>query len=109
MEYAQINYSDLLLANGVCFLNPKLPSVIGGEGGNCRGDRAGSTSAKIGDRVTIPFGTFTWSEKVLAPGQGLFAVPPCCRNRPTRTRAENRGKVPNELMAEYYAQRPGLV
>jgi NADPH:quinone reductase-like Zn-dependent oxidoreductase len=43
MEYAPINYSDLLLANGVYFLNPKLPCVIGGEGaGNCRGDRAGS-------------------------------------------------------------------
>ena len=25
----------------------------------------------------------------------------------TRTRAENPGKVPNELMAEYYAQRAG--
>src|SRR6476660_7839181 len=25
----------------------------------------------------------------------------------TRTRAENRGKVPNELMTEYYAQRAG--
>src|SRR5580692_4285133 len=25
----------------------------------------------------------------------------------TRTRAENQGKVPNELMAEYYAQRAG--
>src|ERR1700731_2614289 len=25
----------------------------------------------------------------------------------TRTRAENRGKVPNALMAEYYAQRAG--
>src|SRR6266851_4139646 len=32
MEYAPINYSDLLLANGVYFLNPELPSVIGGEG-----------------------------------------------------------------------------
>src|SRR6184192_816644 len=32
MEYAPIDYSDLLLANGVYFLNPKLPSVIGGEG-----------------------------------------------------------------------------
>jgi NADPH:quinone reductase-like Zn-dependent oxidoreductase len=29
MEYAPINDSDLLLANGVYFLNPKLPSVIG--------------------------------------------------------------------------------
>src|SRR6266705_502292 len=27
-------------------------------------------------RVTVPFGTFTWSEKVLAPAEGLFVVPP---------------------------------
>ena len=32
MEYAPIVYSDLLLANGVYLLKPKLPSVIGGEG-----------------------------------------------------------------------------
>jgi NADPH:quinone reductase-like Zn-dependent oxidoreductase len=32
MEYAPIDYSDLLLANGVYLLKPKLPSVIGGEG-----------------------------------------------------------------------------
>jgi len=32
MEYAPSAYSDLLLANGVYFLNPKLPAVIGGEG-----------------------------------------------------------------------------
>jgi NADPH:quinone reductase-like Zn-dependent oxidoreductase len=32
MEYAPIAYSDLLLANGVYLLKPKLPSVIGGEG-----------------------------------------------------------------------------
>ena len=28
MEYAPVDYSDLLLANGVYFLNPQLPSVI---------------------------------------------------------------------------------
>ena len=77
MEYAPINYSDLLLANGVYFLNPKLPSVIGGEGaGIVEAIGPGVTSVKVGDRVTIPFGTFTWSEKVLAPAQGLFVVPP---------------------------------
>src|SRR6476620_5243059 len=77
MEYAPIDYSDLLLANGVYFLNPKLPSVIGGEGaGIVEAIGPGVTSVKIGDRVTIPVGTFTWSEKVLAPAEGLFAVPP---------------------------------
>src|SRR5437899_7746673 len=77
MEYAPIDYSDLLLANGVYFLNPKLPSVIGGEGaGIVEAIGSGVTHVKVGDRITIPFGTFTWSEKVLAPAQGLFVVPP---------------------------------
>src|SRR5258705_4017930 len=77
MEYAPVDYSDLLLANGVYFLNPQLPAVIGGEGAGIVGAIGpGVTSVKVGDRVTIPFGTFTWSEKVLAPAQGLFVVPP---------------------------------
>src|SRR6266481_4268943 len=77
MEYAPIAYSDLLLADGVYLLRPKLPSVIGGEGaGIVEGVGPGVTSVKVGDRVTIPFGTFTWSEKVFAPAEGLFVVPP---------------------------------
>src|ERR1700756_4021431 len=77
MEYAPIAYSDLLLANGVYLLKPKLPSVVGGEGaGIVEAIGRGVTNVKVGDRVTIPFGTFTWSEKVLAPAQRLFVVPP---------------------------------
>jgi len=77
MEYAPIAYSDLLLANGVYLLKPELPSVIGGEGaGIVEAVGPGVTKVKVGDRVTIPFGTFTWSEKVLAPTEGLFVVPP---------------------------------
>jgi NADPH:quinone reductase-like Zn-dependent oxidoreductase len=76
MEYAPVANSDLLLANGVYLLKPKLPSVIGGEGtGIVEAVGPGVTSVKTGDRVTIPFGTFTWSEKVLAPAQSLFVVP----------------------------------
>jgi NADPH:quinone reductase-like Zn-dependent oxidoreductase len=76
MEYAPIAYSDLLLANGVYLLRPNLPSVIGGEGvGIVEAIGSGSSGLKVGDRVTIPFGTFTWSEKVLAPTEGLFVVP----------------------------------
>jgi NADPH:quinone reductase-like Zn-dependent oxidoreductase len=77
MEYAPIDYSDLLLANGVYFLNPQLPSVIGGEGaGIVEAIGPGVTSVKVGNRFTIPFRTFTWAEKVLAPAHGLFVVPP---------------------------------
>jgi NADPH:quinone reductase-like Zn-dependent oxidoreductase len=77
MEYAPIAYSDLLIATGVYLLKPELPSVMGGEGAGiveAIGSRV--TSVKLGDRVMIPFGTFTWSEKVLAPAEGLFVVPP---------------------------------
>jgi NADPH:quinone reductase-like Zn-dependent oxidoreductase len=77
MEYAPVDYSDLLLANGVYFLNPELPSVIGGEGaGIVEAIGPGVTGVKVGDRVTIPFRTFTWAQKVLAPVDGLFVVPP---------------------------------
>ena len=77
MEFAPIAYSDLLLANGVYLLKPKLPSIIGGEGaGIVEAIGPGVTGLKVGDRVTIPFGTFTWSEKVVAPAEGLFVVPP---------------------------------
>src|ERR1700741_4014197 len=77
MEYAPIDYSDLLLANGVYFLNPQLPSVIGGEGaGIVERIGPGVTEVNVGDRVTIPFRTFTWAQKVLAPARGLFVVPP---------------------------------
>jgi len=76
MEYAPIAYSDLLLAEGIYLLHPKLPSVIGGEGaGIVEAVGSGVTGVKVGDRVTIPFGTFTWAEKVIAPAQGLFVVP----------------------------------
>jgi NADPH:quinone reductase-like Zn-dependent oxidoreductase len=77
VEYAPVAYSDLLLANGVYLLRPQLPSVIGGEGaGIVEEIGPGVSSVKVGDRVTIPFPTFTWAEKVLAPVQGLFVVPP---------------------------------
>jgi NADPH:quinone reductase-like Zn-dependent oxidoreductase len=77
MEYAPVDYSDLLLANGVYFLHPELPSVIGGEGtGIVEAIGPGVTEVKVGDRVTIPFGTFTWAQRVVAPAEGLFVVPP---------------------------------
>src|ERR1700733_491354 len=76
MEYAPVDYSDLLLANGVYFLHPELPSVIGGEGaGIVEAIGPGVANVKVGDRVTIPFGTFTWAQRVVAPAQGLFVVP----------------------------------
>lgn len=72
-----MDYSDLLLANGAYLLNPQLPSVIESEGaGIVEAVGPGVTGVEAGDRVTIPFRTFTWAQKVLAPADGLFVVPP---------------------------------
>src|SRR6201993_3371769 len=106
MEYAPINDSDLLLANGVYFLNPKLPSVIGGEGaGIVEAIGPGVTSVNVGDRVTIPFGTFTWSEKVLAPAQGLFVVPPSVDGR-TASMLNINPTTAVLLLSEFVKLRP---
>src|SRR6201998_1900681 len=53
MEYAPGDYSDLLLANGVYFLNPQLPSVIGGAGLDAPWSPARPGSAKT-TAHTIP-------------------------------------------------------
>src|ERR1700731_3684260 len=106
MEYAPIDYSDLLLANGVYLLHPNLPSVIGGEGAGIVGAIGpGVTSVKVGDRVTIPFGTFTWSEKVLAPAQGLFVVPPSVDAR-TASRLNINPTTAVLLLSEFVKLKP---
>ena len=53
MEYAPINYSDLLLANGVYFLNPKLPSLKGAseEWSQCATQNGGHTKPR---RSSLP-------------------------------------------------------
>jgi NADPH:quinone reductase-like Zn-dependent oxidoreductase len=74
--FSPINPSDLLLARGTYPIQPKLPSVIGGEGVGRVASIGSSVSNVIpGDIVTIPFGTFVWSEKVVAKAEGLTILP----------------------------------
>jgi NADPH:quinone reductase-like Zn-dependent oxidoreductase len=74
--YSPVNPSDLFLANGTYPIQPTLPSVIGGEGVG-RVVSIGSTvsTVKTDDIVTIPFGTFAWSEKVVAKAEKLIVLP----------------------------------
>ena len=77
MEYAPIVYSDLLLANGMYFLNPKLPSVIGAEG-------AGIVEA-IGPGVTS-----NWPDVAKQQSVGLRRPPRIYRSSPRYRRAVPR-------------------
>lgn len=76
MEYSPIDPSDLLLAKGIYALRPELPAVIGGQGIGIV-DKIGAEvkNVKIGDRVSLPFGTYAWAEKVNAPASELFIIP----------------------------------
>lgn len=75
--YSPVNPSDLLLMQGTYPVQPKLPAVIGQEGvGRVVSVGASVTTVKPGDIVTIPFGTFAWSEKVVAKAAGLVVLPP---------------------------------
>ncbi len=77
VEYAPINDNDMLLARGLYTIQPKLPSVVGNEGAGkvlAVGDGVHS-NIKIGDRVVIPPGVFSWAEKVLAPAEKTIVLP----------------------------------
>src|ERR1700737_2424522 len=63
VEYAPINDSDLLVASGLYAVQPKLPSVVGNEGaGKVLTVGDGVQNVKVGDRVVIPHGVFSWAE-----------------------------------------------
>jgi len=77
MEYSPINFSDLMVARGVYFIQPELPAVIGGEGVGVISEVGRDvTHLKVGDRVVLPFGTYAWSELVKAPAENLVALAP---------------------------------
>ncbi|MFJ3306646.1 zinc-dependent alcohol dehydrogenase family protein [Streptomyces sp. NPDC086549] len=75
VEYAPLDHHDLLLARGVYPVRPELPSVIGNEGvGTILAVGPDVTHVRPGDTVLLPFGTFAWSEQVLAEAAKLTAV-----------------------------------
>jgi NADPH:quinone reductase-like Zn-dependent oxidoreductase len=76
VEFAPINFSDLLVARGLYPLRPDLPSVIGNEGvgrvleiGRQVGD------LRVGARVALPLGRFVWRERMVLPADGLVVLP----------------------------------
>ena len=74
--YSPVNPSDLLLMQGTYPIQPELPAVIGGEGvGRVASIGSSVSTVKPGDLVTIPFGTFAWSEKVVAKAANLIVLP----------------------------------
>jgi NADPH:quinone reductase-like Zn-dependent oxidoreductase len=76
VDYAPINFSDILVARGLYPLHPELPSVIGNEGaGRVLEVGAGVSNVRVGDRVALTMGNFTWRERMVVNADGLVALP----------------------------------
>ena len=55
VEFSPINFSDLLIAQGIYPLRPTLPTVIGNEGvGRVLAVGGAVKNVKVGDRVLAP-------------------------------------------------------
>jgi NADPH:quinone reductase-like Zn-dependent oxidoreductase len=75
VEYAPINFSDILVARGMYPLHPELPSVIGNEGvGRVLEVGTGVGNVRVGDRVTLPIGSFTWRERMVVNVDGIVVL-----------------------------------
>jgi len=77
VEYAPINFSELLTIMGRYPLRPsKLPATVGNEGvAQVVAAGKGVAALKPGDRVLVPFGHGAWRERLRVPATGLFALP----------------------------------
>jgi NADPH:quinone reductase-like Zn-dependent oxidoreductase len=107
IEFAPINPSDLLLANGIYAIRPALPAVIGNEGvGKVLAVGAGVKNVKVGDRVLAPLSSFTWRERMIASADGLFALPPDADPRQLSMLAINPPTAAL-LLSEYVSLKPG--
>jgi NADPH:quinone reductase-like Zn-dependent oxidoreductase len=76
VEFSPIDLSDLLVVRGAYPFRPSLPSVIGNEGvGRILAVGPGVENVAVGDRVLTPLYGLSWAERIVAPAEGLFALP----------------------------------
>lgn len=76
MEFAPVNFNDLLLIRGTFPQRPALPSPVGNEGaGKVLAVGAGVTHLTVGDRVVPPLYSATWRERMVVAANELFPLP----------------------------------
>src|SRR5229473_3171911 len=107
VEFAPIDPSDLLVANGIYPLRPTLPTVIGNEGvGRVLKVGPQVANVKVGDRVMAPLSSFTWREQMVISADGLFALPSDADPRQLAMLAINPPTAAL-LLSEYVDLKPG--
>src|SRR4029077_796680 len=107
VEFSPINFSDLLVAQGIYPLRPTLPTVIGNEGvGRVLAVGRAVQNIKVGDRVLAPLSSLTWRERMVLSADGLFALPPNADPRQLAMLAINPPTAAL-LLSEYVNLKPG--
>ena len=75
MNYAPVNFADLLVIGGDFFHRPATPAILGNEGvGRVAALGEGVTHLKVGDLVIPPFYSGTWVERLVVPAADLFPL-----------------------------------
>lgn len=75
MLAAPIHPADLLMMRGFYGKRPQLPTAMGGEGVALVIEAGPGAVAQPGDRVIIPYGQDTWSERLTISAQAAIRVP----------------------------------
>ena len=107
VEYAPINFSDLLTIRGQYGVLPSLPTGLGSEGvGRILSVGEEVNHLKVGDRVLIPFSHSSWRERIMLPSTDLFPLPQGADPQQLSMLGNNppTGAL---LLSEYVALSPG--
>jgi NADPH:quinone reductase-like Zn-dependent oxidoreductase len=107
VDYAPINFNDLMVPWGIYPWKPATPAVLGTEGaGTVVALGEGVEVLDVGARVVLPFGSQTWRERLVARAEDLVAVPDEMSTEQASVLAIN-GATAWLLLHDYVDLRPG--
>ncbi|MFW0754770.1 zinc-dependent alcohol dehydrogenase family protein [Pseudomonas sp. H11T01] len=107
VEYAPINFNDLMVPWGIYLWKPELPATIGNEGsGIVLAVGAGVSSVKPGERVVLPPTAKSFQQRLLVPADQLVVVPSDADPKQVSMMAINPVTAAL-LLSEYVDLKPG--
>lgn len=107
VEYAPINFNDLMVPWGVFLWKPEPPATIGNEGsGIVLAVGPGVTCVKPGERVVLPPTVKSYQQRLLVPADQLVVVPADADPKQVSMMAINPVTA-SLLLSEYVDLNPG--
>jgi len=107
VDFAPINFNDLMVPWGIYPWKPTPPAVLGTEGAGtviALGD--GVEGLSVGTRVILPFGSQTWRERLVVRAEDLVAVPDVISSEQASVLTIN-GATAWMLLHDFVTLKPG--